>query len=207
MRDSFGRGGKLFVVSGPSGAGKGTICKRVKEDLHMDLSISMTTREPRPGEVHGKDYFFVSEEEFLRNIEEGNLLEHAQVYDHRYGTPRDAVMKRLDMKHNVLLEIDIQGGLQVKRSMPESVLIFILPPSLKVLKERLTGRGTDAPDVVEKRLAKALNEIKLIGEYDYYVVNDELDRAVSLTESIIRAEESRVPSKIMPLIRKYEEEE
>ena len=93
MRDSFGRGGKLFVVSGPSGAGKGTICKRVKEDLHMDLSISMTTREPRPGEVHGKDYFFVSEEEFLRNIEEGNLLEHAQVYDHRYGTPRDAVMK------------------------------------------------------------------------------------------------------------------
>ena len=207
MKDLISRKGKLFVISGPSGTGKGTVCKRIKQDMHMDLSVSMTTREPRKGEVEGRDYFFVTEDEFLENIDQGNLLEHAEVYNHRYGTPRDAVMKRLAMNHNVLLEIDIQGGLQVKRSMPESVLIFLLPPSLKELRKRLSGRGTDAPEVVEERLSKALNEIKLLGEYDYCVVTDNLDDAVMKTESIIRAEGLRVPDKIMPVVRKYEEEE
>lgn len=207
MKDLISRKGKLFVISGPSGTGKGTVCKRIKQDMHMDLSVSMTTREPRKGEVEGRDYFFVTEDEFLENIDQGNLLEHAEVYNHRYGTPRDAVMKKLAMNHNVLLEIDIQGGLQVKRSMPESVLIFLLPPSLKELRKRLSGRGTDAPEVVEERLSKALNEIKLLGEYDYCVVNDNLDDAVMKTESIIRAEGLRVPDKIMPVVRKYEEEE
>lgn len=207
MKDLISRKGKLFVISGPSGTGKGTVCKRIKQDMHMDLSVSMTTREPRKGEVEGRDYFFVTEDEFLENIEQGNLLEHAEVYNHRYGTPRDAVMKKLAMNHNVLLEIDIQGGLQVKRSMPESVLIFLLPPSLMELRKRLSGRGTDAPEVVEERLSKALNEIKLLGEYDYCVVNDNLDDAVMKTESIIRAEGLRVPDKIMPVVRKYEEEE
>lgn len=158
MKDLISRKGKLFVISGPSGTGKGTVCKRIKQDMHMDLSVSMTTREPRKGEVEGRDYFFVTEDEFLENIDQGNLLEHAEVYNHRYGTPRDAVMKKLAMNHNVLLEIDIQGGLQVKRSMPESVLIFLLPPSLKELRKRLSGRGTDAPEVVEERLSKALRD-------------------------------------------------
>ena len=166
----------------------------------------MTTREPREGEVHGKDYFFVTREEFLKNIEAGNFLEHATVFDNLYGTPKDMVLNRLERGRNVILDIDVQGGLQVKRSMPEAVLIFILPPSLAELRRRLEGRGTETPDKVEKRLGQALNEIKLIGEYDYYVVNNDLDEAVALTRSIMAAEGARVPEAVKPIIREYEKE-
>ena len=167
----------------------------------------MTTRAPREGEVHGKDYFFVSKEEFLEHVERGNFLEHATVFDNYYGTPKDMVLKRLERGRNVLLDIDVQGGLQVKAVMPEAVLIFILPPSLAVLRSRLEGRGTETQDVIEKRLSKAVNEIKLIGEYDYIVVNDVLEEAADLARSIMKAETAKVPDKVMPVIRRYEQEE
>ncbi|MBQ0004809.1 MAG: guanylate kinase [Clostridiales bacterium] len=198
--------GKLYVISGPSGAGKGTICKAIAGKDNIELSISMTTRNPRPGEIHGKDYFFATKEEFLDNIEKGNLLEYATVYENMYGTPKDAVISKLERGRNVILEIDIQGGLQVKKLMPEAILIFILPPSLAILRERLVGRQTDSPEVIEKRLAETLNEIKLLGEYDYYVVNDELEEAVSAVKGIIDAEARRVPDKVKPIIGRYERE-
>ena len=199
--------GKLYVISGPSGTGKGTICKILLEDNRNEFSVSMTTRAPREGEVHGKDYYFVSREEFLENVEKGNFLEHATVFDNFYGTPKDMVLNRLERGRNVILDIDVQGGLQVKAAMPEAVLIFILPPSLAVLRSRLEGRGTETADLVEKRLSKAVNEIKLIGEYDYFIVNEDRDEAAALARSIMAAENARVPEKVMPIIRKYEQEE
>ena len=126
--------GKLIVISGPSGTGKGTVCAQLLEDKMNDFSVSMTTRSPREGEVHGREYYFVTREEFERNIEAGNFLEHATVFDNLYGTPKDMVVNRLERGHNVILDIDVQGGLQVKKAMPEAVLIFILPPSLSELR-------------------------------------------------------------------------
>ena len=167
----------------------------------------MTTRAPRGEEVDGKDYYFVSKEEFLEHVERGNFLEHATVFDNYYGTPKDMVLKRLERGRNVLLDIDVQGGLQVKAAMPEAVLIFILPPSLAELRKRLEGRGTETAELVEKRLSKAVNEIKLIGEYDYYIVNDTREEAAALAKSILASECARVPDKVMPIIRKYEQEE
>ena len=199
--------GRLFVISGPSGTGKGTICKEILKDINNEFSVSMTTREPREGEVHGKDYFFVSREEFLEHVEKGNFLEHATVFENFYGTPKDIVLKRLDKGRNVILDIDVQGSLQVKASMPEAVLIFILPPSLAVLRQRLEGRGTETQDKIEHRLSKAVNEIKFIGEYDYYVVNDVREEAFAQVRSIIAAELQRVPDKVLPIIRKYEKEQ
>ena len=200
------KNGKLYVISGPSGTGKGTIGARLLSECNMEFSVSMTTRQPRPGEIDGKDYFFVTDQEFLDNISRDNFLEYATVFDNRYGTPREAVNKKLDRGRNVLLDIDPQGGLQVKTKMPEAILIFILPPSLAELRSRLEGRGTESPDVIEKRLGKALNEIKLIGEYDYYVVNDDVDEAIREIKCIMEAESHRVPDKIKPIVRDYETE-
>lgn len=203
------RTGKLFVISGPSGTGKGTICNGVLADMEgMELSISMTTRSPRPGEKEGKDYFFVTEEKFQEIKAKKGFLESAGVYEHSYGTPKKMVMEKLDSGKDVILEIDTQGALMVKESHPEGILIFILPPSLKVLKERITKRGTDSEEVISKRMKEAVKEISVADRYDYIVVNDELSVAVDTVKSIIKAERNKVDNNtIMKYIKKYEEEE
>ena len=198
--------GKLYVITGPSGTGKGCICREILKDVNNEFSVSMTTRNAREGEVHGKDYYFVTEDEFRDNIEKGNFLEHASVFDHMYGTPRDMVEKQLAKGRNVILDIDVQGALQVKTAMPEAIMIFLLPPSLSELRARLEKRATEDPEIIEKRLSKALDEIRLIGEYDYYVVNDDLEKAVSEVKSIMTAEERKVPEKVKDIIKQYEKE-
>ena len=195
MGKSSHNDGRLFVISGPSGAGKGTICKKLLESVDISISTSMTTRAPRPGEIDGKDYYFVTVDEFEEKI--ANI----------YGTPKDMVIKQLERGRDVILEIDVQGGLQIKKKMPEqAVLVFVLPPDLTTLRQRIIDRGTETEEVIDKRFNEAINEIKLIGEYDYYVVNDELDDAVYDLKAIIMAERRRVPNKIMPIVREYEKE-
>nr|WP_314632113.1 guanylate kinase [uncultured Mogibacterium sp.] len=205
MGKSSHNDGRLFVISGPSGAGKGTICKKLLESVDISLSTSMTTRVPRQGEVDGKDYYFVTVNEFEEKIANGGMLEYARVFDNIYGTPKDMVIKQLERGRDVILEIDVQGGLQIKQKMPEqAVLVFILPPDFATLRQRIIDRGTETKEVIDKRFNEAINEIKLIGEYDYYVVNDELDDAVYELKAIIMAERRRVPNKIMPIVREYE---
>ena len=205
MGKSSHNDGRLFVISGPSGAGKGTICKKLLESVDISLSTSMTTRAPRQGEVDGKDYYFVTVNEFEEKIANGGMLEYARVFDNISGTPKDMVIKQLERGRDVILEIDVQGGLQIKQKMPEqAVLVFILPPDFATLRQRIIDRGTETKEVIDKRFNEAINEIKLIGEYDYYVVNDELDDAVYELKAIIMAERRRVPNKIMPIVREYE---
>ncbi len=201
--------GKLFIISGPSGAGKGTICQRLIEEsdpARMALSVSMTTRAPREGEEHGVDYFFVSEEEFLATMDKDGFLEHAQVYGNRYGTPRELVREKLKSGVDVVLEIDIQGALSVKERYPEGIFIFILPPSMSELRKRLTGRGTETAEDIEKRLSQTSKEVSYIEKYDYVVVNGELEEAVSRVKSIVVAEHSKVTKDIYEMIAKYKEE-
>ena len=198
--------GLLYVISGPSGAGKGTICKRVLNELDIDLSISMTTRKPREGEVHGVNYYFVTKEEFQERIAEDGFFEYAQVYENYYGTPKQMVMEQLAKGRDVLLEIDTQGALNVKKAYPEGVAIFLLPPSLEELRKRLTGRGTETPEAIELRLSKTLNEISCMTEYDYCVVNDDLEVAVDRVVSIMKAEHSKVSRGVHDLMKRYEEE-
>ncbi len=198
--------GLLFVVSGPSGAGKGTICQRIIRELDIDLSVSMTTRSPRTGETHGVSYYFVTRQEFEQRIEQGGFLEYAQVYDNFYGTPKEMVMERLVAGRDVILEIDPQGAMKIKESYPDGIFIFILPPSMKELRRRLTGRRTESADAVNRRLRETLTEISYIEKYDYCVVNDDLEEAVERTASIMRAEHSRVSRGVQDLIARYKEE-
>ena len=198
--------GLLFVVSGPSGAGKGTICKKLIEKIDIDLSVSMTTRKPRPGEIDGKNYYFVTEEEFKETISKDGFLEYAKVYGNYYGTPRATVLTKLEEDRDVVLEIDIQGALKIRDSYPKGIFIFILPPSMAELRKRITGRGSESEDDINLRLGETLKEVSYIDKYDYCVINGEINEAVNRVAAIIKAEHSRVSKDIYELIAKYKEE-
>lgn len=184
--------GLLLVISGPSGAGKGTICKAIIEKDKLWLSVSATTRAPRNGEIDGKNYFFISHEEFLARIEKDDFLEYAEVYGNYYGTPRSSVIEMINNGKDVILEIDIQGALKVKEAFPEGIFIFILPPSMEELKQRIIKRGSETPESLMTRFKSAYKEINYVSKYSYAVVNDTVDTAVAKIESIVVAERCRV---------------
>lgn len=185
--------GFLMVVSGPSGVGKGTICDiLLKGNEDIKYSISATSRERRPMEEHGKNYFFVSNEEFENMIEEGKLLEYAKVHGNYYGTPKDFVLKSVDSGDVVILEIDVQGALQVKNNYPDAVLVFILPPDFEELKKRLIGRATEDEATVNLRLNNAKKEMEFLSEYNYSIVNEFVDDSVKKMEAIILAERLKI---------------
>lgn len=177
--------GKFIVMSGPSGVGKGTICNTLMQELDAWYSVSMTTREIREGEVDGVNYYFISKEEFKKRIDEGKLLEYNIYNDNYYGTPKDKVLKKLEEGKNVFLEIDVNGARNIKKLFPNAILIYVAPPSIEELRNRLISRGTEEMDVIEKRLKIAEEELKQIDFYDYVVVNDDLDKAISKVREII----------------------
>lgn len=191
--ESSNRRGTLLVLSGPSGTGKGTVCGKVREHLGDSVcySISATTRKPRTGEEHGREYFFFTKEEFEALRDQNGFLEWAQVYDNYYGTPRAFVESVLESGKDCILEIDPQGALQVRKASSEAVLVFIAPPSLEELRSRLTGRGTESPEEVEKRLSCAEAELAYRNQYDYIIVNDEVETAAAKMEAVMLAEKCR----------------
>ncbi|MBK9131743.1 MAG: guanylate kinase [Gammaproteobacteria bacterium] len=185
--------GTLFIVSAPSGAGKTSLVRALlADDTGVSVSVSFTTRPPRAGEREGIDYHFVERERFLAMIEAGEFLEHAEVFGNYYGTGRMEVASRLAQGSDVILEIDWQGAQQVRQAFPEAVGIFILPPSGEVLRERLNGRGKDAPAVIERRLQAAVEEISHYSEYDFIVINDHFEAALADLRAILRAERLRL---------------
>ena len=186
--------GLLIVFSGPSGVGKGTVRQEIfsTPDHKFEYSVSMTTRAQRPGEVDGKDYFFRSREEFEELIRNGQMLEYAEYVGNYYGTPLTYVNETLDKGIDVFLEIEVQGALQVKKKVPDAVFIFLTPPDLNELQERLIGRGTDSEEVIAQRIERAREEIALMSEYDYAIVNDEVPLAAERVKRVIEAEHFRV---------------
>lgn len=186
------RKGLLILISGPSGTGKGTVCDLLRKNHpEISYSISATTRQPRPGEQDGVNYYFYSEEEFRRMIDRGELLEWARVYGNYYGTPKQKVLDRLGAGEDILLEIDTQGAMNVMKAMPDGLFIFLLPPSLEELASRLKGRGTETEESLRRRLGAAVDEIKIAHNYRYLVVNDEIEAAERAIAGIIRAEHYR----------------
>ncbi|MCW0952607.1 guanylate kinase [Weissella ceti] len=199
--------GVLIVLSGPSGVGKGTVRKALfeEEDIDFQYSISMTTRQPREGEVDGEDYFFVTREEFEARIEQGEMLEYAEYVGNYYGTPKSYIDATLAAGKDVLLEIEVQGAVQVKEKMPEGAYIFLTPPDLKALKDRLIGRGTESIEVIESRVNTAKTEIGMMKRYDYAVVNDEVAAAVQRIKDVIKVERLRVERVVPEYIAMIEE--
>ncbi len=196
----------LVVISGPSGVGKTTIIKAVlstRDDLIF--SVSCTTRPRRPGEVHGKDYFFITEQEFMVMVERGEFLEWAEVHGHLYGTPRKFVEKAFSEGKSVLLDIDVQGALKVMETFKDGVFIFVAPPSLKDLEKRLRKRGTESEDVIKRRLEDAKWELEKIDSFEYLIINKDLDEAIHALDSIITAEKIKV-SRLLDEVRRYRSE-
>jgi len=189
--------GSLVVVSGFSGAGKGTLMKNLlsKYDNYA-LSVSCTTRKPREGELDGREYFFKTKEEFEEMISNDALVEYARYVDNYYGTPKEFVRAQLDSGKDVLLEIEIQGALKIKTKFPDAVLVFITPPSGEELKSRLIGRGTESPEVVEKRLKRAIQESEGVEAYDYILINDDIDTCTEKLHNLIRAQHERAAQHI-----------
>ena len=186
--------GLLIVLSGPSGVGKGTVRAAVfaNNQFQYVYSVSATTRAQRPGDVDGKDYYFVSREEFETMIQNEDLLEYAEYVGNYYGTPIQKIEENLAAGHDVFLEIEVQGAMKVKERMPEGIFIFLAPPNLEELESRITGRGTDAAHVIQERMATAKEEIELMQHYDYVVVNDQVQHAVDKINAIIQSEHLKV---------------
>lgn len=178
--------GQLFVVSGPSGVGKGTICRELLNRYpEIRLSVSATTRAPRKGEEEGISYFFKSREEFMRMADSGQMLEYAEVYGNFYGTPLDKILEVISRGENIILEIEMDGAMQVKRKYPEAVFVFILPPSLDILMERIVGRGTESEESIATRTSAAIEEMERIKDYHYFIVNDTVEESVRCLKFII----------------------
>lgn len=185
--------GFLLVISGPSGSGKGTVSNELlARNKDIVFSVSATTRKPRPNEKSGVNYFFLEEDEFHRTVEEGGFLEYAFVHNNYYGTPKDFVINEIDKGEIVLLEIDVQGALQVKKNYKNVVFVFLLPPTMDELKNRIIKRGTESEEDINRRFKNAFQELDFVGEYDYFVVNDKVEDAVADIENIIKAEKLRV---------------
>ena len=186
--------GILIVVSGFSGSGKGTIMNEIMRKYdNYALSVSATTRNPRPGETDGKEYFFKTVEEFEKMIAKDELIEYARYVDNYYGTPRAYVEEQLEAGKDVILEIEIQGALKVKEKFPDAVLLFVMPPSARALKERLVGRGTEDMEVIESRMKRACEEAEGVENYDYLIINDKLEECVKEVHCILQGEHRRMP--------------
>ncbi len=198
--------GALVVISGFAGAGKGTVVKGLmsKYDCYS-LSVSMTTRAPRPGEEEGKAYFFVSREQFEKTIEEGGLIEHAEYCGNYYGTPKAYVEEQLKAGRDVILEIEIQGALQIKKLFPEVLLLFVTPPSAAILKERLTGRGTETAEVIKRRMDRAAEEAGVMKDYDHIIVNDDIERTIEYTHMVIQSAHS-APVRLKGLLKEISDD-
>ena len=184
--------GLLLIISGPSGVGKGTMCKELVKTENIFYSISATTRKAREGEVEGVNYYFKSEDEFRRMMEQHELLEWAQFCGNYYGTPKQPVLERIDAGQDVLLEIEVEGALQVKSEYPDGIFVFVMPPSMEELENRIRGRGTETDELIRFRMEKARKEMKLTGHYQYIVENDDVEHAVLCIKAILAAEKLRV---------------
>jgi guanylate kinase len=194
------RKGMLLIISGPSGAGKGTLCKMLLEnDKSFGFSCSVTTREPREGEVDGVDYRFIDQAEFRRMIDDNELLEYATVHGHLYGTPKSEIESRLAEHRNVLLDIDSQGAMSVMRKTADYVSVFVIAPSFEELRKRLEKRNAERPDEIERRLNNAYGEFQKVGLYNYVIVNDDVDRAFELLQCIVNAEKHKTV-RFLPMI-------
>lgn len=199
--------GTLLVISGPSGAGKGTLIQTLLHHPDVMLSVSATTRAPRPGESEGVHYFYVSPKKFEQMIAENAFLEYAHVFGTTYyGTPRAFVEKKLLEGIDVILDIDVQGAMNIKKAMPSAVLVFILPPSYQVLRQRLTDRGTETQEQIERRLQTAQNEIQYIDQYDYCILNDTVQTAAQQLENVLAVSHLRVGDRKQALLAHWEEE-
>lgn len=200
--------GMLIVLSGPSGVGKGTVRRALfeKRGNKLDYSVSMTTRKMRPGEVDGVDYYFVSKEEFEQRIKDGKFLEYAQFVGNYYGTPLDKIEEKIEAGKEVVLEIEVNGALQVKDKVKDAVMIFLVPPSKEDLFTRLRNRGTESEEIIEQRVKKAASEFKMAYKYDYIVVNDDVDNAADRIMAIIRAEHAKTMRSIYKYTKLMEED-